>query len=71
MAGHTPWAKIRHKGEKDWWSDLRFRHRAVDRDAAGDAVDRLIEAADRLGFALEVGTTGPERPVDRSPADAA
>jgi hypothetical protein len=68
VAGHTPWAKIRHKAEQDWWTELRFHHRARDRDAAGEAVERLLEEADHLGFTLELGHTGPERPEgDLSP----
>jgi hypothetical protein len=47
-----------------YWSDLRFAHQAESRDAAAEAVEELIETAERLGFRLELGSTTPNPPHD-------
>ena len=47
-----------------YWTDLRFAFPAESLDSAGEAVDHLIEAADRLGFRFELGHTTSEAPVD-------
>jgi hypothetical protein len=75
MAGHRPFSALREWLDKrlaaqrktreplrDWWTDVRFRHVAGSRDEAGEQVERLIEAADELGFELEVGSTTPNPP---------
>jgi hypothetical protein len=47
-----------------FWSDLRFAFEARSLDAAADDVQLLIEAAERLGFRLELGHTTSEPPRD-------
>jgi hypothetical protein len=47
-----------------FWTDLRFAFRAESLDAAAEEVDALIEAAERLGFRVELGHTTSEPPVD-------
>lgn len=53
-------------GPAPYWSDLRFRHHASDPEAAAAAVARLVEAAEELGFDLELHKTRrhpPEEPL--------
>jgi hypothetical protein len=47
-----------------FWTDLRFAFEARSLDAAADEVQLLIEAAERIGFRLELGHTTSEPPVD-------
>jgi hypothetical protein len=50
-----------------YWSDLRFRHQASDRQAADAALARLVEAAEQLGFELELAKTRPHAPIEPLP----
>jgi hypothetical protein len=50
-----------------YWTDLRVRHTANDSAAADAAVARLIEAAERLGFDLELAKTRPHAPSEPLP----
>jgi hypothetical protein len=71
MAGRTPWARIRHKGTDAYEATLILRHRERDGDAASARVERLIEAAEKLGFDLDAASTG-RRPIsgdETHPAD--
>jgi hypothetical protein len=50
-----------------YWSDLRVRHRARDAHEAAVAVAGLVEAAEQLGFELELAKTRPHAPLDSLP----
>jgi hypothetical protein len=50
-----------------YWTDVRVRHRAHDAQAADADVAALIEAAERLGFDLELVKTRPHAPRDPLP----
>jgi hypothetical protein len=50
-----------------YWSDLRVRHRARDPHEAAAAVARLVEAAEQLGFDLELAKTRPHAPLEPLP----
>ena len=47
-----------------FWTDLRFVFDADSLDVAASQVDLLVEAAQRLGFELELGHTTSAPPVD-------
>ena len=47
-----------------FWTDLRFAFAAESLDGAAAKVELLIEAAEPLGFHLELGHTTSEPPVD-------
>jgi hypothetical protein len=47
-----------------FWTDLRFAYDAESLDQAAGQVEHLVEAAERLGFDLELGHTTAEPPVD-------
>ena len=46
-----------------YWTDLRVRHEAADRQAADAAVAALVEAAENLGFEFELARTRPHPPA--------
>jgi hypothetical protein len=50
-----------------FWTDLRLRLRADDRSAADLAVERLVEAAEDLGFDLELAKTRHYPPAEPLP----
>jgi hypothetical protein len=50
-----------------YWTDLRVRHSASDPLTADAAVARLIEAAEQLGFDLELAKTRPHAPSEPLP----
>ena len=50
-----------------YWTDLRVRHTARDPVAADAAAARLIEAAEQLGFDLELAKTRPHAPSEPLP----
>jgi hypothetical protein len=50
-----------------YWTDLRFRHAAMDADAANAAMVRLVAAAEDLGFELELTRTRPHAPAEPLP----
>ena len=50
-----------------YWTDLRVRHAASDPLTADAAVARLVEAAERLGFDLELAKTRPHAPSEPLP----
>jgi hypothetical protein len=50
-----------------YWTDLRVRHHAPDREAADAAVAALVEAAEQLGFELELARTRPHPPAGPLP----
>jgi len=50
-----------------FWTDVRFRHESRDRQSADDAVARLVEAAEQLGFELELTRTRPHPPGEPLP----
>jgi hypothetical protein len=54
-------------GPGRYWTDLRVRHRAKDRRAADAAVEALVEAAEQLGFELELARTRPHAPAEPLP----
>jgi hypothetical protein len=53
----------REPGPARYWTDLRVRHEAAGRDAADAAVATLVEAAEQLGFELELTRTRPHPPA--------
>jgi hypothetical protein len=46
------------------WTDLRFAFGAESLAAAAEEVELLVEAAESLGFELELGHTTSAPPVD-------
>jgi len=50
-----------------FWTDLRFRHEARDRQAADVAVERLVKVGEQLGFELELAKTRPHAPAEPLP----
>ena len=52
---------------KNYWTDLRFRHSAIDDETAEAAIARLITAAETIGFDLELSRTRAHPPGDPLP----